>query len=87
MQIKREVTIPYEDIQSLFYTTYGYEINVIELCFGDDYCNDSYKRFDLKVSPDEEEEWREYCPDLIKIVKMLRNEGIEEDYILIEICW
>lgn len=79
-------TVNYRELEDLFYTTYGYEIDLLngDLFFLEDYSNDCYKRFNLIVAEEPEGEYEE---NLLKIVKLLRNEGITEDEILIEISW
>ena len=70
------------ELKGAFFRTYGYEIdNIHELLFGDNFSNDSYKMFDLTWINEDADE------DILKIVKLLRNLGIDEDEILIDITW
>ena len=83
MHIKKMTVIDIWELKGAFFKTYGYDIdNIHELLFGDDFSNDSYKMLCLTwMEEDEENE------DILKIVKLLRNLGIDEDEILIDITW
>lgn len=80
MHIKKMTVIDVWELKDAFFKTYGYNINnILELLFGDSFANDSYKIFHLDDDYTEE--------DVLKIVKMLRNLGINEDKILVDISW
>lgn len=83
MHIRKMTVIDIWELKGAFYRTYGYDIdNIHELLFGDDFSNDSYKMLYLTwMEEDEENE------DILKIVKLLRDLGINEDQILIDITW
>ena len=83
MHIRKMTVIDIWELKGAFFKTYGYDIdNIHELLFGDDFSNDSYKMLYLTwMEEDEENE------DILKIVKLLRNLGINEDEILIDITW
>jgi len=83
MHIRKMTVIDIWELKGAFFKTYGYDIdNIHELLFGDDFSNDSYKMLYLTwMEEDEENE------DILKIVKLLRDLGINEDQILIDITW
>lgn len=82
MHIKKMTVIDIWELKKAFRKTYGYDIdNIHELLFGDDFSNDSYKMFDLTWIDEDADE------DILKIVELLRNLGINEDEILIDITW
>ena len=85
MHVRKMTVIDIWELKGAFFKTYGYDINDIhELLFGDDFSNNSYKMFHLTWI----EEDKDFVPeDLLKIVKMLRNLGFDEDEILIDITW
>ena len=83
MHIRKMTVIDIWELKGAFFKTYGYDIdNIHELLFWDDFSNDSYKMLYLTwMEEDEENE------DILKIVKLLRDLGINEDQILIDITW
>ena len=83
MHIRKMTVIDIWELKGAFFKTYGYDIdNIHELLFGDDFSNNSYKMLYLTwMEEDEENE------DILKIVKLLRDLGINEDKILIDITW
>ena len=84
MHVRKMTVIDIWELRGAFFKTYGYDINNIhELLFGDNFSNDSYKMFHLTWA-EEDEDTEE---DVLKIVKMLRNLGFDEDEILIDITW
>lgn len=84
MHVRKMTVIDIWELKGIFFKTYGYNIiNMHELLFGDNFSNDSYKMFHL-TQAEEDEDTEE---DVLKIVKMLRNLGFDEDEILIDITW
>ena len=84
MHVRKMTVIDIWELRGAFLKTYGYDIdNIYELLFGDNFSNDSYKMFNLTWA-EEDEDTEE---DVLKIVKMLRNLGFNEDEILIDITW
>ena len=84
MHVRKMTVIDIWELKGAFFKTYGYDINNIhELLFGDNFSNDSYKMFHLAWA-EEDEDTEE---DVLKIVKMLRDLGFDEDEILIDITW
>ena len=80
-----EPTIDYQTIRNEFERKYGYRVNVLEICFGDWYTNDSSQTLSLDIDDDSEEDFIKIV-DLVK--EMLKEDGLDGyDYIIVNICW
>ena len=76
---ERVTVVDFSSLEKLFFETYGYEVDIMSL-FDDDVCNDSYQCLYLDIVDGDNE-------DFLKTVKLLRDNGFNEDKILIKICW
>ena len=85
MNFKKMTAIDIWELKDAFRETYGYDIdNIHELLFGDSFSNDSYKTLYLNYIEEDADYEDE---DTLKIVKMLRDKGFNENEILIDITW
>lgn len=81
--------IDIRDIEDLYTKHTGHNEELRQIMFGDDYMNDCYKMFYLDNSDlcENEEDYDDNDEVLKIIVKLLRENGIKDDRILIDVSW
>lgn len=80
--LKKVLVVEARDIEDLFEKEYGYTINLAQLFWEGDYMNDCYKS--LYISPYDDEYENNDCN---KVIQLLKNYGITDDQILVDVSW
>lgn len=79
MNFEKVTVIDFSDIKESFAEKYGYNVSLYDL-FDIEFSNDSYKKLYLDYDEGDNS-------NLAKVIEMILESGITEDFILVEICW